>query len=141
MDAQPTLSEALSIAAFLRALTRFLQGTRGQDESVRPLSPIPWWSLKDNCYTASRFGMDAKCIANEQGDVRPLEDVMLETLVLIEPYADESDRPFLNRLGTNVSTGLPYRRQRKVYRETGSLPAVVASLSRELREDVATWFT
>jgi carboxylate-amine ligase len=82
--------------------------------------------------------MDAKCIANEQGDVRPLEDVMVETLALIEPYADESERPLLKGLGSNVSTGLPYHRQRQVYQETGSLPAVVASFSRELREDVAT---
>jgi carboxylate-amine ligase len=138
MDAQPTLTEALSIAAFLRALARFLQATRGQDESVRPLSPVPWWSLKDNCFTASRFGIDAKCIANEQGDVLPLEDVMVETLALIEPYADESERPLLEGLGRNVSTGLPYHRQRQVYQETGSLPAVVASFSKELRADVAT---
>jgi len=132
MDAQSTLAGALSFAALLRALSRFLQQTRGNDEATRPLSPLFWWSLKDNCFTASRFGIDAKLIASEEGDVLPLLDVALCTLALIEPFAEPDEQPHLERLVRDVESGLPYARQRRLFKKTESLHAVVGSLMEEL---------
>ncbi|MEN8107969.1 MAG: carboxylate--amine ligase, partial [Pseudomonadota bacterium] len=136
MDAQATISEALALAVFIRALAVFLQKTRNGHEGVRPLQPLSWWFLKDNCFIASRFGIDAQFIINEKGDLAQLQDVALRTLELISPYADPvTERPHLDHLCERIDSGLPYNRQRAVMRDTGSFKEVVHSLSLALAQE------
>jgi carboxylate-amine ligase len=137
MDAQPTLTEALALAALLRAVTRYLQGTRGESEAERPLSPVFWWSLKDNCYAASRLGIDAKFIVSNEGDVASMLDLADDVLERIAPYADCAERRYLDRLRERLPHGLPYVRQRRIHAESGSLRQVVRTFVGDLRGDVA----
>jgi carboxylate-amine ligase len=137
MDAQATISEALALAAFIRVLAVYLQHTRNGHERERPLQLLSWWSLKDNCFIASRFGIDAQFIINEKGDLARLKDIAFRTLEAISPHADPlTERPHLDRLHDRIDSGLPYARQQAVYRKTGTFEAVVQSLAEALKQEV-----
>ena len=136
MDAQPTLDEALSLAALLRALSRYLQDSRGGREQDRPLSPVFWWSLKDNCLSATRYGMEAKFVLDNDGRVASLRDLFTDVLALVTPYADATERSYLAMLENRVDRGLPYERQCRVFEETGALQAVISKLVQELKAGI-----
>jgi carboxylate-amine ligase len=136
MDAQPTVFEAVSLAAFIQGLALFLQATRNGHEGDKPLQPLSWWSLKDNCFIASRFGIDAQFIVNEEGDISALRDVALKTLEQISPFTDSvTAQPHLERLRKMIDDGLPYARQRAVSHDTGALEEVVHSMALELAHE------
>jgi carboxylate-amine ligase len=135
MDAQPSLAETLAIAALLRALIRFLQQTRRSASQDRPLRSLFWWYLKENCFWASRRGIDAQLIVNDDGALRSLREIARTTLERIEGFAEEDERPALQRLWQSLESGLPYQRERRMYRRTGSLRRVVLNLCEELRAE------
>jgi carboxylate-amine ligase len=135
MDAQPTLADALAFVSLLRALIRFLQHSRGSPERERPLGGLFWWYLKENCFSASRRGIDAPLILNDAGDLLPLRQVARTTLDHIEPFAAQDERAGLQRLRRNLEDGLPYQRQRRSAGHSGSLRTLVHELCEELRQD------
>jgi carboxylate-amine ligase len=137
MDAQPTLAEALAFVALLRALVRFLRHTRGGGEGQRPLRPLFWWFLKENCFAASRYGIDARLIVSDEGDVRPLDAVARELLQRIAPHAAPDEAPLLERLGAAIrKRKLPYQHLRRVQAASGgSLEAVVGALTGALQAE------
>jgi carboxylate-amine ligase len=135
MDAQPTLAESLAFAALLRALIRFLRHTRPSAAQDRPLRPLFWWYLKENCFWASRQGIDAQMIVNDEGALRPLREVARTTLESIEGFAEADERPALQRLRQTLESGLPYQRERRMYGRTGSLHRLVHDLCQELRAE------
>jgi carboxylate-amine ligase len=137
MDAQPTLAEALAFVALLRALIRFLRQSRGGGEERRPLRPLFWWYLKENCFAASRYGIDAPLIVSDEGAVRQLREVTEELLEKIAPHAAADEIPFLERLGAAMRLGLPYQRGRRVHQGSGAIEAVVRGLTEELRAEAA----
>lgn len=137
MDSQATLTDAVALAALLRALARFLQRSRGSSAASRPLAAIGWWSLKDNCYAASRFGADANLIVDAAGAIRSVRELTAQTLAQIRTEATPDELPYLDRLAAALAGGLPYERQRHRFASSGSLPAVVAGLVEELRREQA----
>ncbi len=138
MDVQPTVAMSISLAVLIQGLVLFLQQARHGDSAGRPLQPLSWWSLKDNCYIASRYGIDARFIVNEQGDIEALRDIALRMLDQVTPYTDaHSGRPHLERLRSLIDDGPPYSRQRNIQRDSGSLEEVVRSLCRELQQEIA----
>jgi carboxylate-amine ligase len=136
MDAQPTLAEALALAALLRALVRFLQASRGRWTPPAALAPQPWWELRDNCFVASRDGLEARLIASPEGDLMPLRRIAALVLAWVRPWAAADERPWLDRLEASIAAGLPYVRQRRLLRRSGSLAEVVAALARAFRADL-----
>jgi len=137
LDAQPTLAEALALAALLRALVRFLQASRGSWTAPAVLAPQPWWMLRDNCFIASRDGIGARLIASQDGELISLERVAALVLSWVRPWAAADERPWLDRLETSIAAGLPYGRQRQRLRRGGGFREVVAALAEELRADLA----
>ncbi len=137
LDAQPTLAEALALAALLRALVRFLQASRGSWTPPAALAPQPWWILRDNCFIASRDGLEAELIASQEGDLMPLKRIAALVLGWVRPWAAADEHPWLDRLEASIATGLPYGRQRLLLQRGDSFQAVVAALAGELRADLA----
>lgn len=135
MDAQPTLADSLAFAALLRALTRFLRDTRAESTGERALRPLFWWYLKENCFWASRHGIEAQLIVDDEGSLRSLREVARTTLESLEAYAEEDERRGLERLRQNLEGSLPYQRERRIHDRTGSLRDVVRVLCEELREE------
>jgi carboxylate-amine ligase len=137
MDAQPTLAEALALAALLRALVRFLQASRGSWTPPAALAPQPWWILRDNCFSASRDGIEASLIASQDGDRMPLKRLAALVLGWVRPWAAADEHPWLDRLEASITAGLPYVRQRLLLRRGDSVQGVVAALAGEFRADLA----
>jgi carboxylate-amine ligase len=134
MDAQPSVAEALALAAFVQALVAFIRESRDRPESR--LAGSPDWALVDNCFLASRFGLDARIAVNREGDVMTLLDVARETLEHVGPAATRfGDADHLASLAQRVSAGLPADRQRRTFAETGSLRAVVDAAVDDLLQD------
>jgi carboxylate-amine ligase len=53
MDAQSSVTEAVALASFIRALAAFLRATRANEEGAESCCSLPWWAQKDNCFNAS----------------------------------------------------------------------------------------
>ncbi len=137
-DAQTRVVEALAIAAFVRALVRFLRSEREFTRHVGlPPRSLPWWAHKDNCYIASRNGLSSKLINSARGDVVPVAGLIAETLSAVEPHARRlGEDSYLTVLERMIARGGPYSEQRRLLREHGSLSAVVRVLSDRLLDSV-----
>ena len=97
---------------------------------------MPRWALEDNCFLASRFGLDARVAVNEDGDVMTLREVARRTMGLVaEAAARFGDADHLSRLAQAISGGLPFQRQRRAFAAHGSLRAVVDAGVNELLQD------
>ena len=132
MDAQSTLDDALALAAFLRALASFLEATR-DDQSARPLQNLPWWMHKDNCFMASRYGLDAKLMASSDGNIVAVRDVIADLFEkLSTPATSLGEWEELESLRARVQTELGYERQRAVFEGTESFESVVERLADAL---------
>ena len=104
MDAQATVSEAVALAAFIRSLATFLRATRENGYDLRPCKPLRWWAHKDNCFNASRRGMDAQIIINDRGDTMALRDVITETIEILSRYSNDArERHFIEQLPAVVA--------------------------------------
>ena len=131
MDAQSTVRGAIRLAAFIRALVHFLQTTREKTIHQRPLLSLPWWAPKDNCFCASRYGMESQQVIDAEGGVAPLRELVLELLRILPDYAeDEYERSLVDEL-LSVVEAPPYEHQLSIA-ERGSLPEVVQELAQEL---------
>ncbi len=135
-DALPTLTEVISVAAFCQALVVWLGDQ--YDEGIY-LPTHRHWIVRENKWRASRWSTDARVIVDENGGQRLLaEDIerLLETLL---PVAREL-RGEKELMGVRdiIRIGQSYIRQRRVFKQTGSLKAVVDSLVTELKEDTPT---
>jgi len=133
MDTPPTLSEAMALAAFIRALAMLLREEPDQPELPQPL---PWWTEKENHYQASLRGLEAAYIYNEAGDARPLREVWQTVHAAVAPYAGQlGEAHYLASLAHAVANGLGASRQRHAWRNRQAWPEVVRALVAELHAD------
>ena len=138
MDAQPTIDEAMQLAALMRSLSACLLDNQNKKNDALLPHALPWWFERDNHYSATRLGLDANYIFNRNGDVRALGTIWQDVAEVVQPYAESlGDMAYLQRLITRVrSNRLAFARQRACYAETGSMLAVVTSLIAELDEEL-----
>jgi carboxylate-amine ligase len=133
MDAQSTITEAMNLTSFVRVLAAYL--LRHADGM---LPNLPWWLEKENHFHASRLGLEAGYVADEQGTTRPLAAVWREVLGTLRPLAEELGQgAWLERLHRRVEEGLSYAYQRQISEESGSLRQVVSALIGELERETA----
>jgi carboxylate-amine ligase len=136
MDAQSTVSDAIALAAFVRALIVYLRRTHAAAPSGQLLKPLPWWIEKNNHFQASRLGLDAMYVSDEQGQVRPMTDVFSEVRDAVAVAAEElGEMRYLEHLTAAMESGPGYARQREIYQRTVSLKSVVGSLVDRLEQD------
>jgi carboxylate-amine ligase len=137
MDNPPTLEEALMIASFIYALAEFLREEYAAGEHTPLIRPSSYWVEKENHFRASLSGMDAVFIEDGRGNTVHFRKVMEDVLPALAPTAASLGvEEQFTRLTAFLDGEPGYRRQRRVFRETGSLREVAASLVRELDEDV-----
>lgn len=93
---------------------------------------------KMNHFNASCQGLEADYIFDGQGHSSPLRAVILETFQKLTPTALElGTTAYLRHLESHLVNQPSYLRQRRLFQETGSLKILVATLVRELEEDLA----
>ncbi|BAZ29317.1 hypothetical protein NIES4074_17600 [Cylindrospermum sp. NIES-4074] len=139
MDAQPTIKESMMLAAFIHSLIVDLHHHCQGKQTGFLLTPLPWLIEKENYFRASRWGLDANYIEDEQGNSRPIKNIVKDILNTLAETADSlGNSSYLLQLEKRLETGPSYIRQRRVFARTGSLKAVVASLVSELEEELAS---
>jgi carboxylate-amine ligase len=139
MDALPTVRENIAMAALVYTLIVYLLRCREQ-EACSHLPPQHWWMEKMNHFNASYRGLDADYIFDDQGHSRPIMVVIQEVFEALAPTARElGTMDHLQRLEKDIFNNPSYLRQRRLFKETGSLKAVAADLVRELDEELAAY--
>ena len=139
MDAQPTVQEALMLAAFVHSLIVYLQAYRTGKETGFLLRPHHWWLEKENYFQASRLGLAANYIyiENSQGHIRPIKQVIADILDSLRTTAAQLGETEYLQLIRDRLQGTPgYIRQRQVWQTTGSQQAVVAFLVKQLKQEL-----
>ncbi|HEY1625215.1 MAG TPA: glutamate--cysteine ligase [Streptosporangiaceae bacterium] len=132
-DGTPTLREVGMVAALGQSLVQMFdfQLDRGYT-----LPAPPTWVIRDNKWRATRYGLDAIVITDEDGSTAPLRDELYELVRMLEPVADRlgcADE--LSVADEVLEHGASYERQRAIYRRTGDLNSVVAALVAEFDSD------
>lgn len=132
-DAMPTLTEVCALAAFSQSLVQHF------DQMIDAGEQLPSsreWILRDNKWRAARFGLSADIVVNSAGQVRPMVEVITDTLEQLQPTAQTLDcLRELQDVHTIIERRPSADRQRAVYRERGSLTDVIESLRAEFRTD------
>ncbi|MBD2564806.1 MULTISPECIES: carboxylate-amine ligase [Nostoc] len=139
MDAQPTIKESMMLAAFVHSLIVDLHYHSQGNQTEFLLTPLPWLIEKENYFRASRWGLDANYIEDEQGNSRPIKNIVKDIFNALAETADTlGNSPYLLQLEKRLAEGPSYIRQRRVFERTASLKAVVASLVNELEDELAS---
>ncbi|MDJ0618694.1 MAG: YbdK family carboxylate-amine ligase [Calothrix sp. MO_192.B10] len=137
MDAQPTLKESIALAALIHSLILYLRLHRQGKVRGYILQPQHWLVERENYFRASHLALDARYIYDTFGNSRPIRDIVVDILDALASTADMlGEGSYLQFLSQRLQTGASYVRQRRVFQETGSLKAVVASLVGELELDL-----
>lgn len=132
-DGTPTLREVGMVAALSQSLVQLFDYQL--DRGYTLPSPATW-VVRDNKWRATRYGLDASVITDEDGSTAPLRDELYELLRALKPVADRlgcADE--LSVADEVLEHGASYERQHAVYRRTGELASVVKSLVTEFAED------
>ncbi|TFB50299.1 glutamate--cysteine ligase [Cryobacterium tagatosivorans] len=135
-DGVSTPQELGAIAALIHCLVEWMSTTLDSGEDVPTMPP---WFVRENKWRAARYGLDARVILDDAGAERPVTDDIRRLIDVLSPVAERLGcLPELLQLNLILGHGASYQRQLRVAEaQGGSLPAVVAALSRELRTGLA----
>jgi carboxylate-amine ligase len=126
--------ETIAIAALIQATACKLWHLHESNLDFRQYSrPL----LMENKFRAVRYGLDGKLIDfGKQAEV-PVRDLIVEYLAFVDDVVDELGcREELEYIHTMLERGSGADRQLAVFRETGSLRAVVDYMAEETRADL-----
>lgn len=129
-DGIPTLREVGMAAALSQSLVELFD--HQLDRGYRLPSP-PSWLVRDNKWRATRYGLDARVITDEQGTTVPIRDDLYELVRELKPVATRLGcAEDLDLISEILDKGASYERQRAVVAEGGTLDDVVDMLAAEL---------
>ncbi len=137
MDSQPTIREAVILSSFVHVLVEHIRKRWKSGENEGVLKSLPLWAEKENYFRATRSGIDTIYIEDASGKTRPVRGIIEDIIEDISGTAEDmGEIEYLKQLGRVLDDGPSYIRQRKIFKESGSLREVSASLVRELKEDL-----
>ena len=132
-DGLPTLDEVMAVTALIQALVVWL-GEKYDEGMYMPLHRH--WIVRENKWRAARWSTEAEIIVDEDGNLERLDESLVGLVEEVTPVAKRLGADAeLQGVGAMLGTGLSYRRQRRIYEETGDYTAVMKALVREFREN------
>ncbi len=132
-DGIPTLREVGMVAALCQSLVEMFD--HQLDRGYTLPSPAAW-VVRDNKWRATRYGLDAIVITDDQGTTAPLRDELYELVHELEPIADRLGcAEDLKVVSDVLDHGAPYERQRAILAAGGSVEDIVSASITEFRED------
>ena len=139
-DAMPTVRETVALAALAQTLVTWT--LQRIDDGTLPQPPREW-TIRENRWLATRFGLDAELIVEnpERGHAerRPVRELVPELLDELRPVANElGTLEQLADLELLLAVGSGAQRQRRVVEAGGTLVDVVQHLAAELSADSIT---
>ncbi|GLK17447.1 glutamate--cysteine ligase [Herbiconiux flava] len=135
-DGLSSPEEIGAVAALIQCLVDDMSARLDAGEELPTMQP---WYVRENKWRAARYGMDAEIILNSAGDEQLVTDAVAGELVRLAPVAERLGcAAELDQVNLILEHGASYQRQLRVAEANGgSLKAVVASLTRELRHGLA----
>jgi glutamate---cysteine ligase / carboxylate-amine ligase len=128
-DLCTTIDEALCIAAILQALVLKLWKMRRNNTTFRVYPPA---LIDENKWRAVRYGIDGKLIDFGRGQELPARQLIHELVEFVDDSLDELGcRREVEYAYQILEHGTSADRQLRVYKETGSLEAIVDYLKVE----------
>ena len=135
-DGVPTLDEVMAMTSLVQSLVVWLGDRYDDGEAYEPLQRF--WITRENKWRAARWATDAEIIVDEHGRLQRLSDAIERLVSDVTPTAERLGcAEELCGVQRILEAGPSYRRQRKVYEETGDFREVVASLVGEFRASVS----
>ncbi|MEA2702683.1 MAG: glutamate---cysteine ligase / carboxylate-amine ligase, partial [Actinomycetota bacterium] len=129
-DGISTMQELAGLAAMAQCLVEWMDNRLDAGEVL----PVPKsWVVRQNKWTASRRGIDASVIVDDQGTLLPLRTEVERLVAELRPVAARLG--CLDELNSNLAVldhGPSYVRQRRILAAGGTLVDVVDSLVAEL---------
>jgi carboxylate-amine ligase len=126
--------ETVAIAALIQATARKLWDLHSRNQDFRQYSRA---LLMENKFRAVRYGLDGKMIDFGKQIEVPARDLIAEYLAFVDDTLDElGSRNEIGYIRTMLEQGSGADRQLKVFRETGSLRAVVDYMASETKADL-----
>ncbi len=139
-DATPTVRETVALAALAQTLVE--STIRQIDDDTLPPPPHEW-TIRENRWLATRYGLDAALIVQHPGsdhpERRPVRELVTELLAELRPVAgDLGTLDQFADLEVLLEAGSGAQRQRRVVEAGGTLADVVRHLATELVTDTIT---
>jgi carboxylate-amine ligase len=136
-DGLSSPEEIGAVAALIQCLVEHMSDRLDAGETLPTLQP---WYVRENKWRAARYGLEAEIIVDARGAEKLVTDDVRELLVTLAPIAERLDCvDELEQVNLILEHGASYQRQLRVAEENGgSLKAVVASLTRELRHGLGS---
>lgn len=129
-DAVPTIDAMVSLAALTQCLVVALSALYDDGQQLELLSE---WIVRENKWRATRYGMDADIIVDDEGRQQALRSSVLEMLERLEPYAQELGCTEELAGVEKVANGQPpYELQLARYKETGDFKALIQAAVEDL---------
>lgn len=133
-DAPATIKDCCALAALAQCIVVHLDRLY---EQGYPLDALNRWIVRENKWRASRFGLDAEIITDNNGTQRALAEEIPDLLKSMQPLAEEIGcTNELNDIQDLLNRGNSSSRQRAVYEQTGDFKEVLRYLADQLRSDI-----
>lgn len=134
-DSVPSLQEITDLSAFTQCLVIGLSRHYDNGTQLELLDP---WVIKENKWRATRFGIDAEIITDNDGNQQHLKDAIVETIDVLLPIANEHDcADNLNRLKeTTINSYAPYKQQIDTYNERQKFEDVLELAVQDLKRGI-----
>ena len=131
-DGIPTLSETMALVSLIQALVVWIDQGFADASRSGTISMRRYWIAPENLWIAARDGLDGLIIVSEDGKRRKISEDILNLLENLKPVAKSlNSSEELLSIQEIIRRGCSAKRQRSVFRENQSLPAVVDSLVKE----------
>lgn len=137
MDTQPTVTDAVALAAFLQMLVAYL---RSESVPVRHCAPnaLQDWINRDNYYKAAQQGLAARFFDEYRDISLPIVQLYSELNSRIDPVLiDPFTRACCKQLEERVFAGGNAKRQRQLFKQYGDLKPMTDCLVNMLEKDLA----
>jgi carboxylate-amine ligase len=135
-DGLSSPEEIGAVAALIQCLVDDMSQRLDDGEELPTMQP---WFVRENKWRAARYGMEAEIILNAAGDEQLVTDAVRGELERLAPVAERLGcAAELDQVNLILDHGASYQRQLRVAEQNGgSLRAVVASLTKELRHGLS----
>ncbi len=136
-DMPDSLATTFGLVALIRSLVISAQRLLTERPLLRRGDIRRHWIAIENKWLATRYGLEAMYIRTPSGKRAPLAQDLSDLIGRLSPIARESgDYPFLAALLPVDKFESGADRQRRLYRETGSWPALVDDMTMRLAEEL-----
>jgi len=128
-DGLASLADLTAIVAFIHALAHWLDSKIIEGHIVNPSKE---WLYRDNKWRASRHGLKAVLIVDQEGNNKAIKDFALELLDQLKPHIHSLGyQHYIDHLTKNMMVKTSADRQREIFKKTGSLVEVSRFNSQE----------